>query len=286
MLLRRAPSPQPTDHTTAPPIDALVLQGGGCRCFFTLGFLQAAQSALPDVQQIAAVSASCAMGLAHLLDRHDWAFREFSTRVRNNPRNFYPERLLSRQNPMPHYAMYREALLAALPPSAVLQIQQHPTRLRMAVSRSPTKNKPLTTFLGALAILRKRRSPLLQLGVLEAGLQPTAEAMADAVLASSAFPPFTPTPIIDGALVIDGGAVAAIPHTVLEAGAVRTPLFVLTRPHPVWPLPSGSMYVAPPVDLGVSTWQYASEPLLRVGYEHGLRAGEAFAKTRAVLCVR
>ena len=81
--------------------DARVLQGGGARCFYTLGFLEVVGPALTGVRQVAAVSASAAMACAHLAGGHREALSMFAARVRTNPRNFYPDRLLRGERPTP-----------------------------------------------------------------------------------------------------------------------------------------------------------------------------------------
>lgn len=262
--------------------DALVLQGGGCRCFFTLGFLQAAAPALSGVKQIAAVSASTAMACAHLLGNHREALEIFADRVRENRGNFHIGRLLRGQNPMPHYDMYRDALLQALAGEGFARIKSHPTRLRLAVSRVPSQSVAVAIGLGALFVLRQQTPPFLHMTVIEARDLDSAPALADAVLASSAFPPFTPMPRRDDHLLIDGGAVAPVPHRALDPRSAHQPLFVLTRPHPRWPMPHGSHYVAPETDLEVSTWDYANEARLRRVYEAGLRVGEQFLRAPRV----
>ena len=262
--------------------DALVLQGGGCRCFFTLGFLQAAGPTLTGLRQIAAVSAATAMACAHLIDGHAHAFATFARLVRQNRRNFHIDKLLRGEHPMPHYAMYRQALLEAFSDASFARLRASPIRLRLAVSRVPSRSLSLAMGLGVLFIVRKQAPPLLQMNVIEARDLQTPVALADAVLASSAFPPFTPVPRRDDHLLIDGGAVAPVPHQALDAAQGQRPLFILTRPEPVWPMPPGSHYIAPETDLGVATWDYSNEAQIRRVYEAGLRSGEHFCRTPRV----
>lgn len=274
LLPRASGRVQPADY------DALVLQGGGCRCFFTLGFLEAAGDTLTGVQQIAAVSAATAMACAHLIGRHRQALETFASRVRRNPRNFHFDRLLRGENPMPHHAMYREALLEAFAGDAFVRLRAQPTRLRLATSRVPTRSLAVAMGLGVLFLLRRQPPPLLSVHVIEAHALSDGEALADAVLASSAFPPFTPVPRGDDHQLIDGGAVAPVPHQALD-GAQR-PLYILTRPQPLWPMPAGAHYIAPETDLRVATWDYSDESLLRRVYEAGLRCGEQFRRAPRV----
>ncbi len=280
---------QPTHRVAreveAERFDALILQGGGCRCFFTLGFLEAAgqAAAFAEVSQIATVSASAAMGCAHLLGTHRAAFELFAAYVRKNPKNFYLSRLLRGERPMPHYAMYRSALLDAIPAAHFGRIKEHPTRLRILVSHLLGQSWVLATFLGALSILRAQRPPGLVAEVIEAQALPNNVELVDAVLASSAFPPFTPLPRRHGRPIIDGGAIEPIPFSAVDTQAARRPLVLLTRPYPVRPLPAGTRFVGPPTDLNLAIWQYADEPGLRRVYEMGLRRGEQFLRTNRVM---
>ncbi len=262
--------------------DALVLQGGGCRCFFTLGFLQAAAESLSGVRQIAAVSAATAMACAHLIDGHRQAFQTFARLVRQNRRNFHVDRLLRGQNPMPHYDMYRQALLEAFTDEALARLHAAPARLRLAVSRVPGRSLAVAMGLGVLFMLRRQPPPLLQVNVIEARALKTPQQLADAVLASSAFPPFTPVGRGEDHLLIDGGAVAPVPHQALDHDQAQRPLFILTRPEPVWPMPAGAHYIAPETDLQVATWDYSNEEQLRRVYEAGLRQGEHFRRAPRV----
>ena len=264
----------------APRFDSLILQGGGCRCFFTLGFLEAASDApaLSEVRQIATVSASAAMACAHLIGRRREALEVFSSLVRNNPKNFYWSRLLRGERPTPHYAMYRAALIDAIPDEMFPRIRESAIRLRILVSHARAPSRTMATVLGALSILFQTRPPGLDSDVIEAQGLPSKLELVDAVLASSAFPPFTPLPERHGRPIIDGGAIEPIPLSALDTQAAKQPLILLTRPLPVRPLPHGTHFIAPPIDLNMAIWQYADEAGIRRVYELGLRCGEAFLK--------
>jgi predicted patatin/cPLA2 family phospholipase len=264
--------------------DSLVLQGGGCRSFFTLGFLEAAADApaLAPVRQLVAVSAATAMACAHLIGAHRRAMELFAQGVRQNRKNFYVSQLLKGRHPMPHHAMYRASLLAAISDAEFASLRSQPVRLRMAVSRSRFSSVALTVGLGAYYVLTKRQPPGLQLAVIEAQQLHSRLDLVDAILASSAFPPFTPTAQQGGRPVIDGGALAPIPLPALDRQTAQRPLLILTRPQPVTPLPPGTPYVAPAEDLRLSTWEYTDEAAIRRVYALGLKAGEQFRRTGVI----
>lgn len=283
--------PLPPHSIDLSGFDALVLQGGGARCFFTLGFLEVVGPALTGITEIATVSASSAMACAHLVGGHHEALEEFAGRVRRNPRNFYPERLLRMQSPIPHHGMYRDAMHAIVDRARFAHIKSHAQQLRILVSLGPGRSRAVVTALGALAVLRKKPAPLLRPHVIVARDLSHPDELVGAVLASSAFPPFTPIPMLhplpdgqgpDGKkarALIDGGAVAPVPLCALSSA--RRPLVLLTRPIEELriSLPPGLAFACPPLPLEISTWQYADEAALRRVYATGRRAGERFLVT-------
>lgn len=274
---RAAPEPDLDQY------DALVLQGGGARCFYTLGFLQVVGPALTGVRQVVAVSASSAMACAHLAGGHREALALFAALVRKNRSNFYLSRVLRGQRPTPHLEMYQGAMREFLTPERFARIREHEQRLRIVVAKGPTRSKLLVVGLAAMTVLRPRPAPLLRPHVLCADAMTDASELVSAVLASSAFPPFTPVPTLprSGHAIIDGGAVAPVPVAAL-AGAPRRPLVVLTRPTPRLPLPAGLPLIGPQSPLPLRTWEYTDEPGLHHVYALGRRDGEAFLQTRAV----
>lgn len=280
------PIPFQSREVEAEPFDSLILQGGGCRAFFTLGFLEAAGGSLllAGVRQLATVSASAAMACAHLLGAHRESMELFAGHVKRNPKNFYLSRLLRGEWPMPHYAMYRKALLEAIPETHFPRIKDHPVRLRILISRAEQPSWAMAVGLGALSILTQERPPGLHVEVIDASELPSSLELIEAVLASSAFPPFTPLPRRGRQPLIDGGAIEPIPMAALDrnAGAVGRSLVILTRPTPVRPMPPGTLFVAPDGDPNLPIWDYADEPGLRRVYEMGLRSGERFLKSGKV----
>jgi predicted acylesterase/phospholipase RssA len=265
--------------------DALVLQGGGARCFYTLGFLKVAGPALTGVRQVVAVSAATAMACAHLAGDHREAMELFAARVRKNPRNFYLGRALRGQWPTPHLEMYRGTMSEFLTPARFAQIREHAQALRIVVAKGPLQSKLLTVGLAALAVLRPRPAPLLRAHVLCAADMQHEGELVDAVMASSAFPPFTPMLRLPGSglPLIDGGTVAPVPVVALaESLRPVRPLVLLTRPIPRLPLPAGLALVGPRYALPMATWEYTDEPGLRHLYEVGCRDGENFLRTGAV----
>jgi predicted acylesterase/phospholipase RssA len=109
---------------------------------------------------------------------------------------------------------------------------------------------------------------------LEARALATPEDLVAAILASSAFPPFTPVARILGRVALDGGLVESVPLGLLSGGE-RVAL--LTLPRPRQPLPPSVRVIAPAEPLDVAMWDYASVTRITRVYDQGRRAGEALA---------
>lgn len=248
------------------------MQGGGCRCFFQLGLLETGGEALGRFDEIAAVSAASAMAVAHLLGVHGEAFALFARRVRGNPRNFYPGRLLRLERPTPHLAMYRDTVLECVDGERLARLRAHPTRLRLLVGLAPGRSSALAVALAASAAVRRRTSRWMAPHALEVSELETPVELAQAILTSSAFPPFTPVARIGGRVALDGGLVESVPLGLLGPGE-RIALLTLPRPHQ--PLPPSVRVIAPARPLEVAMWDYASVERITRVYDQGRRAGEA-----------
>jgi predicted acylesterase/phospholipase RssA len=248
------------------------MQGGGCRSFFQLGVLEVAGGVLGPFEEVGAVSASTAMACAHLLGVHGEAHRRFAARVGRNRRNFYPGRLLAGRRLTPHAEMFRETVLECVDARRLAALRAHPSRLRFLVGVGPLRSRALAVALATTTVITKRPSPLIAPHVIDVRDLATPEALADAILASSAFPPFTPLPIIGGRAAIDGGVVQSVPLRLVSARAHVTAL--LTRPRPWRPLPPSVRVIAPAHTLPVALWDYADAARITATYDAGRRAGE------------
>lgn len=252
-------------------VRALALQGGGCRTFFQLGLLATAGEALGPFDQVAAVSASAAMACAHALGIHDEAFQRFAGRVRGNRANFYPARLLAGRRPTPHLEMFRETLRECLTPARFAALQQGRPRLRLLIGLGP-RSRWWTTLAAAATFAARRPLGLFAPHVVEVERLAHAEELVEAILHSSAFPPFTPLPVIAGRVAVDGGAVEAVPLGLCPPGAEVTA--ILTRPASARPLPPVARVLAPRAPLSVRMWDYADERALVATYDAGRQLGD------------
>lgn len=278
----------------ASSFDAVVFAGGGCRCFWQVGFYQAVAPAL-DLRpiQVAAVSAGSAMACALYADRVDEVLAYFLDRVTANEKNIYPGNLWGKAAVFPHEEIYRATILHAIDGAAMARLKQGP-EIRVLMSRLPRWLGPRSgVAIGFLAYeVEKMLSPNVhpelarQFGfeseVVPFGGCETPGEIADVILQSSCTPPFTPVYHRDGEPVLDGGLVDNVPVSALSGGFENV-LVLLTRCYPEEVLPNGAdrTYVQPSEPVPVEKWDYASPDLVRATLELGRRDGEAFLEARA-----
>ncbi len=272
----------------------LVLAGGGCRCFWQLGFWQALREAglEPAVEEIAGTSAGAAMAVAIAADRVEETVDRFERRTAANPRNVYPLRALRGERAFPHHEMYRGVLMEVLGRGGLERVQGGP-EVRIQTARLPRWLGPKRAFLTGAAIYqieRRIHEPVHPVALRAIGYRAhvsraadcrSAEELADLVLAASAVPPLTPVGLVDGARVLDGGLVGSVP-----VGALSEPdtepgdtLVLLSRRYPNHPV-DGRTYVEPSEDSPVSVWDYANPAGVRGVFELGRRDARSWLKQR------
>ena len=273
------------------PYDALVFAGGGCRCFWQLGFLESVTREFDLApRQAAAVSAGAAMACAFFVARSEEVCNYFHRIIEANERNIYPRNLFRKERVFPHEAMYRDTIRECMDEGSLRRLQAGP-EIRVLLTRLPR-------FLGATAGVataflayeaEKVFSPSVhpklasRLGfrpeVVSLQSCPTAEAVADLILQSSCTPPMTRVHWRDGAPVLDGGLVDNVPVAALADGA-REVLVLLSRRYPneVVPKREGYTYVQPSAPVPVEKWDYTSPARVRATIELGQRDGNAFVE--------
>ncbi|MFO7568709.1 MAG: patatin-like phospholipase family protein [Smithellaceae bacterium] len=272
------------------PYSAIVFAGGGCRCLWQVGFLSEAEPALgikPNV--IAAASAGAAMACIYYAGRADFALDHFKKATSGNRKNFYLSNLFADRPAFPHYAIYRDLMLAALDKEALMRLRKGPS-IRVAISRPPAGLGPrAASLIGILAYLIDRRlygyvHPKLpaRLGfhpeILTAQNCKTAEDLADLVLASSCTPPFTPILRITGKTALDGGLFDNVPSHALSKHD-NPALILLTRRYAESAIPKipGRLYVQPSQPLPISKWDYTNPLKMQETFDSGRKDGERFA---------
>ncbi len=271
------------------PFDALVLAGGGCRCFWQVGFLEVTAPELGiRPKEVAAVSAGSAMACMVFSGAVEEGISYFMERAARNERNMYPENLWGESPVFPHEKIYRDTILHVCDAAAFERLQRGPD-IRVLLSRPPwwlgSMGGVAVGFLAyeAEKLLSPSVHPELarRIGftsdVVSLRECATREDLADVILQSSCTPPFTPVYSRDGTPVLDGGLVDNVPVSALTPD-VQAVLVLLSRRYAdeVLPNVAGRTYVQPSRSIPVEKWDYASPDLVGATLDLGRRDGEAF----------
>ncbi|MEB2346265.1 MAG: patatin-like phospholipase family protein [Deltaproteobacteria bacterium] len=279
------------------PFDAAVFAGGGCRCFWQLGFWSTAASRLGiEPERVGAVSAGAAMACAALTGVFEDLVGEFTARIATNRGNFLPRNWLRGLPAFPHERIYRATILAITSASRLAELHRGPD-VRVLLGRPPARTGRLGTLL--LGFAGSYLEQFLGGGVhavwgRRCGFRPelvsvrecaSAEELAALLLHSSCTPPALPLYLRDGRPVLDGGIVDGVPVEAVEPA--RRTLVLLTRRFAPARLPRvpGRVYVQPSAPIPIDTWDYASPALVHETFALGARDGLAFAAShRGVGC--
>lgn len=268
---------------------SLVLAGGGCRAFWTLGMLDILLPELGPLREISAVSASSAMVLCNLSGTAEEVVSRFELLTAANQKNVYLGNLFTRDPVFPHEHMYRSVLLSVWDASALERLRcAAPVRILQAFVEPGRRVWP--TIFGAIAayVSAKRGAEIQRSDTPPRGIGWTvtvaqdvirdvgsADALADEVLMSSASPPVTQVWRRDGRTYVDGGAVDNVPLRALtpEAQAGRVLTF-LTRFDPGLagrPLHASAdrLLLGPSRPSPAGKFDYANPELIRETFELG-----------------
>ncbi|HSJ97015.1 MAG TPA: patatin-like phospholipase family protein, partial [Myxococcota bacterium] len=199
------------------PFDAAVFAGGGCRCFWQLGFWSTAASRLGLApERVGAVSAGAAMACAALIGVFEDLVEDFAARATATEGNFLPRNWLRGESAFPHERMYRATILTMTSASRLDRLRSGPD-LRVLIGRPPWGAGRAGTLL--LGLLGSRLETLLGGGVhavwgKRCGFRPelvsvreceSAEELAALLLHSACTPPTLPLYLRNGRPVLDGG---------------------------------------------------------------------------------
>jgi len=279
------------------PYNAVVFSGGGCRCFWQVGFyevLSEAYSFVPNV--IAGVSAGATMACMIAANRIQPGIRFFIDMARNNKKNMYIENMLYRKPLFPHHDMYLKTLNYILDDQAFYALKHFPADIRVLLSHPP---ECLGTFTGALigffaySLEKMLFGPLhpklpVKLGyrakVVSVRSCADKKSLTDLLLQSSCTPPIIPFLTRDGKPVYDGGLIDNVPARIIHTSNHKV-LVLLTRNYPKNKLQqvNNRTYVQPSRPLYVNKWDYTDPEGIQKTYDLGKKDAENFIKNRSLL---
>ncbi len=287
--LLSTPTAQASPRTDESVFDAVVFSGGGCRCFWQLGFWSVAAPALRiEPRVIAAVSAGAAFATAALLDVVDVVLEDFKRRTSANSRNVYPRNALRGDPMFPHEAIYRGAIMTTLDGVQMDRLQTG-ADLRIVLARPPGWSGERLGFAigcAAFALDRYELRVHARWGrrfgftpeIVSARDCRSPEELANVILHSSCTPPLLPLYRRGQSIVLDGGLIDNAPAA--WVGAARSTLVMVTRHYPKDALPRvpGRSYVCPSREVPIVKWDYTSPALVQETFDLGRRDGEAFVR--------
>lgn len=270
---------------------AVVLSGGGCQTFWSLGALQRLHLALPSITQMAGVSAGSAMAAAFVSGRVRETMEYFCARTAVNRSNVYPLHLLSGKRVFPQEEIYRQTILHGLGEGGFEDLKAAPP-LKILLAYLVNGASPISTIFKATRAYRARRQNRILHGPVTTsrGLETevataqdcgTKEELCDIILASSCTPPITAIQTIDGRYYADGALVDHAPVRALDSTARRGKILVFSTmaiPRHALPVVENRLYFAPSRELPISIWDYASPEKVRQTFDRGYEDAESFLR--------
>lgn len=273
---------------------SVVLSGGGCKAFWSVGALDVLEQHLPPIDHWAGVSAGAAMAISRVAGRFEHSFSRFLESVALNKRNFYPARALRRQRPFPHNYIYRDAIGFLLRGEGFAKVRNGPpVHILLSYVQAGRPLVPTTFNAVQQFIDRRRRYVLHGPAELPPGIGTEvvcsreamdAEQLINWTLMSSTIPPITPIHRKAGRRYLDGGLIDNVPIRALpaEARAPGSKILCLISHHvpvPQAPVvaPDGAqvLYLSALDDLPVRVWDYTSPERVYAAIDLGRRNAEA-----------
>lgn len=283
-----------TSSATSTPRLSLVLSGGGCKSFWSIGALEVLREELPEIHHWAGVSAGAAMALAQVTGRFDRCFEHFIEIVGRNRRNVYPARVLRRQRAFPHDDIYRSAVRRALHDGGFANVRKGPpvhillSYVKAGYPFVATSAAAVREFAEARRRLELHGPARIHPGIGEEvvcsrdAMDP--DQLLDWTLMSSTIPPFTPIMRKAGRRYLDGGLIDNVPIRALPAdargpGAKILCLVSHKKPTPRQPVKTDEgaevLYIAARDELPVRIWDYTSPERIYAARDLGRRDAKA-----------
>jgi predicted acylesterase/phospholipase RssA len=278
------------------PYNAIVFSGGGCRCFWQVGFyevLSEAYSFVPNV--FAGVSAGATMACMIAANRIQEGIQFFKDMAHKNIKNLYIENMLNRKPLFPHYDMYVKTINYILDDHAFFTIKHFPADIRILLSHPPECLGSLTgALIGFLAYSLEKVlfEPLhpkfpIKLGyrakVISVRNCANKKALTDLLLQSSCTPPIIPFLERDGKPVFDGGLIDNVPARIINTSNQKV-LVLLTRNYPKNKIQhiKNRTYVQPSRPINIKKWDYTDPEGIQKTYELGKKDAQNYIKNRSL----
>jgi len=280
------------------PYNAVVFSGGGCRCFWQVGFyevLSESYSFVPNV--FAGVSAGATMACMIAANRIQEGIQFFMEMARKNKKNLYIENILSRKSLFPHHHIYSKTLNFILDDQAFKVIKNFPADIRILLTHPPECLGSLTgAFIGFMAysIEKMLYAPLHpkfpgKLGyrakVISVRSCPDKVSLTDLLLQSSCTPPIIPFLQRDGKPVFDGGLIDNVPARIINTSNQKV-LILLTRNYPntkTFLQVKNRTYIQPSRPISIRKWDYTDPEGIRKTYELGKKDAIDFIKNKSLI---
>ena len=274
---------------------AIALAGGGNRCYWQSGVLDALWAATPDRPRLmVGVSAGAFQAAFTLAGVGDRVRRIVDDECRARRRNLEWARLVQGRSPFPVGEIYPELMRAVFGPQELARLRAAP-ELLIKVSRPPAWLPGSLATIAGLAgyqiekSLTNRVHPRVgrSLGFVADYVSTHAVADVDALVAalaaSAAVPPFMPAGSVGGRKALDGGLVDNVPVSrlaTIEAAGEPT-LVLVTRRYRTLPQVPNRTYLQPSAAIAVNKFDITDADGIAAAYRLGRSDGAAFAASVA-----
>lgn len=271
------------------PYRALVMAGGGNRCWWQGGFWDVAAPALELKPLVfAGVSAGACMAAGCLAGTNGKALAYMRRVTAANHANVHWRSFLRGGALFPHYGIYATALANILGPSELARIQAGPEFRVLMASPPAWAGRHLGTLLGftCYTLEKHLKEPLHPTWAERAGFRPvvgvanrcrTPAELCELILASSSTPPLVPAFFRDGQVVLDGGLIDNVPMAALRPGEGPVLVLLSRRYRPeLLAGHAGVTYLMPSGPMPVGKWDYTSPDGLQAAYDLGRSDAERF----------
>lgn len=278
----------PVDPAETSPYGSVVFAGGGCRCFWQVGFWSVVADEIGLApRKLVGVSAGAAFAVTAAIGRIPEMLADFKERVDANPSNFVPRRERAPgERAFPHERIYGGLLRDHVGEAelAHLQHRQEFSALLAHPHRMLGAKRGLALSVVATVLNQRERLVHARWGrrfgftpkLVSARECETPDQLIEVILQSSCVPPIMPYYRRGGRPVIDGGVIDNAPADLVKGNGPT--LVLLSFPHRHSNRDEGAhrTYVQPSGETPISQWDYTSPERVQQTFDMGRADGERF----------